>query len=397
MKLLVLLSRVPYPIEKGDKLRAFNQLKCLSEKFEIILCALSDAPIHPQAKEVLSEFCSEIHFIHLPKSRIAWNVLKAFFNGKPLQVGYFYNCKAKREIDAIIRIQKPDHIYCQLIRTTEYARDHHIPKTLDYQDAFSVGFKRQKQTAGKWWLKPILEVESKRLKRYENEIFDCFDGKTIISKPDRDLVPHLNRHKIKIVPNGVNIDYFHPMDLPEEYDLVFIGNMNYPPNVNAAEFLAKDIFPLVLKKYPTAKLLLAGATPHAKVKALESGNITVSGWVDDIRTCYASSKIFIAPMQIGTGLQNKLLEAMAMQIPCITSPLANDALGAKENEEILLGKTPQDFADQIFKLIENEKFAQTLAQNGNHFVKQNYIWEKATEILETEIRSTTNQKANTNL
>ena len=382
MKIFVLLSRVPYPIEKGDKLRAFNQLRCLSESHEVILCALSDSPVHPEALKVLNSFCSEVHIIPIGKSGMIWNLLKAFFNGNPLQVGYFYRCHAREKINQLIAESKPDHIYCQLIRVSEYVKNSTLPKTLDYQDIFSMGAKRRAETSSPL-MRLFFLMEYRRLIRYEHDIFARFNSKTIISKPDRDLLPHPSRNEVVIIPNGVDHNYFSPVQGEKKYDVVFTGNMGYPPNIDAARFIAEEIFPLVLKQFPAAKLLLAGATPHTRVLALKSKHITVSGWMPDIRESYASSRIFIAPMRIGTGLQNKLLEAMAMEIPCITSILANQALCAEENKEILIGSTAREYADHIIQLLQDEKYALSLARNGHVFVKKVFSWENSVTELET--------------
>jgi glycosyltransferase involved in cell wall biosynthesis len=158
--------------------------------------------------------------------------------------------------------------------------------------------------------------------------------------------------------------------------------MGYPPNIDAARFIAQEIFPLVLNQFPAANLLIAGATPNAKVMALQSKNITVTGWLPDIRGSYASSRIFVAPMRIGTGLQNKLLEAMAMELPCISSTLANQALGAKENVEILIGNTAEEYANHIISLLQNESLALALAQKGRNFVRKTFSWENSASKLE---------------
>jgi sugar transferase (PEP-CTERM/EpsH1 system associated) len=381
MKIFVLLSRVPYPIEKGDKLRAYHHIRCLAQNHEIILCALSDSPVHPEALTILSRICSEVHIIPIKHAGMIWNLLKAFINGNPLQVGYFYRSSAQAEISKLIQQHKPDHIFCQLIRVSEYVKDQPIPKTLDYQDIFSMGAKRQAETAP-FWKSPFLLLEYKRLLNYEQSIFGKFDHKCIISVPDRELLSHPDRNQVVIIPNGVDHDFFKPLLRPKKFDIVFTGNMGYPPNIDAAHFIAKDIFPLVLKKVPTATLLIAGATPHASVKSLQSGNINVSGWMPDIRESYAASRIFIAPMRIGTGLQNKLLEAMSMELPCITSPLANQALGAAVNQEILVGTSAGEYAGHIISLLQDEAKASTLAANGFMFVKQNFSWEKSAAMLE---------------
>ena len=381
MKIFVLLSRVPYPIEKGDKLRAFHQIRCLSKNNEIILCTLNDSPLHPEALKVLNSFCSEVHIFPIRKTGMIWNLIKVFFNGKPFQVGYFYRCSVRKKINALIAKSSPEHIYCQLTRVSEYVKDCTIPKTLDYQDIFSTGAKRQAETSA-LWKRPVFFMEYRRLLRYEHEIFEKFDHKTIISQPDRELLSHSSRNEVVIIPNGVEHEYFQPFKRQKTHDILFTGNMGYPPNIDAARFIAEEIFPLVLKQFPTTTLLIAGATPHAKVKDLKTSNITVTGWLPDIRESYASSRIFIAPMRIGTGLQNKLLEAMAMELPCITSVLANQALGAKENEEILVGKSAGEYANHIIRLLQNEVFSLTLGQKGHSFVRKTFSWENSTSTLE---------------
>ena len=381
MKIFVLLSRVPYPIEKGDKLRAYHQIRCLAKNNEIVLCALSDSPVHPDAIKVLSEFCSEVHIIPIRKAGMVWNVIKAFFNGKPLQVGYFYRSNAQKKINTLIKKCQPDHVYCQLTRVSEYVKEISIPKTLDYQDIFSMGAKRRAESSSPL-IKLFFMMEYKRLLHYEHDIFEKFEHKTIISHPDRDLLPHPLRNEVAVIPNGVDNEYFSPVKMEKTYDIVFTGNMGYPPNIDAARFIAEEIFPAVLKQFPKSTLLLAGANPNIKVQALQSSNITVTGWLPDIRNSYASSRIFIAPMRIGTGLQNKLLEAMAMELPCITSMLANQALGAKENEEILVGTTAEEYANHIKRLLQDKPKADSIAENGHAFVKRNFSWEGSAEMLE---------------
>ena len=387
MKIFVLLSRFPYPLEKGDKLRAYNQIKCLAVNHEIHLCAMSDVKVKEDDIEALKPYCKSIQTFNLSKFTILINIILSFFNGKPLQVGYFYNKPTSRKIDSLIKKIAPDRIFCQLLRVAEYVKNTDIPKTIDYQDVFSAGVKRRSQTSP-FYMKPVLNMEYKRLLKYEHDVFNLFNNKTIISIPDRDLIPHPEKDKIEIVINGVDTDFFKPMEIKKEYELVFTGNMGYPPNVNAANFLAKEILPIVHQKKPNVKLTIAGATPHPSVQALKSDHVHVTGWVDDIRECYAKANIFIAPMQIGTGLQNKLLEAMAMKIPSITSGLANNALNAKHGEEILVGNSADEFATHIINILENPDLAQRLAENGYAFVHSNYDWIAATKKLENLIIKT---------
>ncbi len=383
MKIFVLLPRIPYPLEKGDKLRAFNQIKQLAKHNEIVVCALNDSNkvSEQDAFRALQPYCLSINFIKTSKAQILAGLVWAFVKGLPMQCGYFYNRKAVKKIDALIAKHKPDMLYCQLLRTAEYIRRKSLPKAIDYQDIFSYGMKRRANIAS-FVTRPIYAMEYRRLKRYEAAIFDDFDIRTIISEPDRALFPHEKRNEILIIPNGVDHNYFKPQECEKKYDLVFTGNMSYPPNVNAVEYLANEIMPIVWKTSPETTLYIAGATPDPRVKKAASERIIVSGWLDDIRTAYAQSRVFIAPMRIGTGLQNKLLEAMSMHLPAITSPLANASLGAKPGEEILIGSNAEEMARHIITLLNYPPKAKQIAQAGFDFTNRVYDWGKATERLE---------------
>ena len=390
MKIFVLLSRFPYPLEKGDKLRAFHQIKELSKNHEIILCAVSDEKVAQESIQILSNYCSVIEVIRLPKWKIYWNLLiQLLFTNKSLQVAYFYNSTAQKQVDDFILKHQPDHIYCQLIRVTEYVRNSKIKKTLDYMDALARGMERRVEDAP-FYLKWFLKTETTRLKRYEHFIFDDFDKHVIISEQDRRLIVNVNNDNVVVVPNGVDYETYkhNESDINKEYDLIFTGNMAYPPNVDSVVYLVNTVMPLVWKERPSIRLVIVGAQPSSKVLKLKSEKVVVTGWVEDISEYYSRSKIFIAPMQIGTGLQNKLLEAMAMKLPCITSELANNALGATHNENILIGNNEIEYTHHIIKLIENRDLQKEIAQKGYQFVKENYTWEGSTSILENLITST---------
>lgn len=387
MKIFVLLPRIPWPLEKGDKLRAFNQIKQLAKNNEVILCALNDKKVNKEdAFKALQPYCKSVNFIDLGKISILFNLAMAFFKGIPIQCGYFYNKRAHKKIRKLIEKHQPDMLFGQLLRVAEYIRKEKTAKTIDYQDVFSMGMKRRYEIAP-FYLKPIFNMEYKRLRRYEHDIFNDFDVKTIISIPDRIHIDHPKKDEILIVPNGVDHEYYTPRESEKKYDIVFTGNMAYAPNVNAVEYLANQILPIVWEKLPDVNLYVAGATPDPRVKKVASDKIIISGWIDDMRDAYAQSKIFIAPMRIGTGLQNKLLEAMSMRLPCITTTLANNSLHAEENKEILVGNNEQELAQHIITLLTDKEKADTLAQNGYDFVHRVYDWGEATRIMEDEMRN----------
>ena len=383
MKIFVLLPRVPWPLEKGDKLRAYNQIRHLSKNNEIVLCALNfDSGLDKQAAfHALQPYCASVNFIDLPKPVAAFNVMRSFFLGLPLQCGCFYSSKAKKKIHSLIEAHKPDMLFGQLLRVAPYLHKVELPKTIDYQDVFSMGMKRRADVAGPF-MRMLFMMEYGRLKKYERRIFDEFDVKTIISEPDRNEIDHPDKKKILIVPNGVDYDYYAPRECEKRYDIVFTGNMSYAPNVNAVEYLAYEIMPLVWEKLPDAKLYIAGANPDIRVRRVACENIIVSGWIDDMRDAYAQSRVFIAPMRIGTGLQNKLLEAMSMKIPCITTSLANGSLQAINGKDILVGNRSDELAADIVYLLKNKDKAEKMAQSGCDFVHRVYNWSAATKIME---------------
>lgn len=387
-KLAIITSRFPYPLDKGDKLRAYHQIKELSKYQSITLFCLTDEKVNEENYKELAKYCDEINVYTLSKFTILINLALSLFSKKPIQVGYFYSRKYHKKIHEKIKEIKPDHIYCQLVRCAEYVKNEfHIPKTIDYMDTLSKGMERR-VPASNFYLRPLLKMEANRLKNYESVLFDYFDHHTIISKQDQELVFLENREKIHVIPNGIDIEYFKPQEKQKKYTLLFNGNMQYEPNVVSAVFIAKEILPIIHRTHPDVNLLISGTSPTKEVLALESDKITISGWLKDIRDAYNSAEIFIAPMQIGTGLQNKLLEAMAMKMPCVTSKLANNALNANPDKEILIGNTKEEYASLIIKLLEDDNLKKIIAENGYRYITSTFNWVTSTQKLNQIINST---------
>ncbi|MBP5400851.1 MAG: glycosyltransferase [Bacteroidales bacterium] len=387
MKIIVVLPRFPYPLEKGDKLRAYHQLRTLSRKHELYLVTLAEEfPTEEELAQV-RPFCKEIHVVKLSFLSKCWNIVCAFFKGLPIQCGYFYKKEAQKVVLELVERVNPDRIYCQLIRTAEYVKHLSVKKIIDYQDVLSKGMQRRYE-CGRWYEKPFFRSEYRRLARYERHVFDFFDEKVIITEVDRELIPHSENEHIHVIANGVDFDKYTCQSCSKEYDLIFAGNMGYAPNIEAAEYLCREVLPLLLEERPDLKVAICGANPAARVLALQSRNVTVTGWVDDMSEWYAKSRIFIAPMHLGTGLQNKLLEALAMKLPCITSPLAGRPLkGVESGKEILVCNTTTGYVETVLQLLENEELYREIAENGYQFVKRNYNWETINQKLEEIITS----------
>jgi len=382
LRILVLLPRFPYPLEKGDKLRAFHQLRVLAQRHEVHLCAFNEGPITEEQTKALSGICASVLCIPYNKTNLALNLADGLLHGLPLSVAYFYDRRMAEVVRELKDTIKPDVLYCQLARTAEYVRWlGPIPKVIDFQDAFAKGAERLTRS-GPLLMRPVYALEHLRLSKYEQEVFGMFDGHTVISAQDRDLLRIVQKHLVEVVPNGVDMAHYSPSDRPKDVEVLFAGNMGYPPNVRAAEALANEVMPLVRAKLPDARLVLAGARPDRAVKALEGRLTEVTGFVPDLRDQYARAKVFVAPMQIGTGLQNKLLEAMSMAIPCVTTPLANNAIGAVADKEVILAERPADLAEATIKMLTDTALAQRIGTAGMEMVRANYSWEAATRPLE---------------
>ena len=380
MKILIITPRFPYPIEKGDKLRVYHQIRYLSKWYDIYLIALSDIRVEQAHLEHIRQFVREVHLFRLYPAQIVASNLFRIFKDVPLQVLYFFNHSIRKKIHRLHSQIEPDIIFNQLIRTTEYTRDLKGFKVLDYMDAFSAGMHKRTESCSpliRWFYR----MERDRLIRYEKAIYPFFDRHCIISSQDRDRIALREEDAIEIVPNGVDTDFFAPSVVPKKYDICFVGNMGYRPNVLAAEYLSRELLPGLLKIKPDIRILLAGARPDPRVKQLAGKHVVVSGWMEDIRRAYDESVIFVAPIFTGIGQQNKVLEAMSMHMPCVCTSTVNNAIGSRAGKEVLIADSRDMFIQQIQILLENNAMAMEIGQKSRKFVEENYGWEKQVKKL----------------
>lgn len=379
MKIIILTPRVPEILDKGDKLRIFHQIKYLSISNEIHLISLSSNKNKKLNKE-LEKYVTSFHIITTSKKKRLLNLIYYTITKKlPLQVSYYFSQKNKEKINQIITNLKPDYIFCQLIRTAEYIKDRKEKKIIDFMDCFSLGLKRRAKKSN-ILIKSIILFEYQRVKDYESKIFNFFEKHFIISEFDQKHINHKQNKKIVIIENGIDTNYFkRKTNNYEKNTIIFVGNMGYKPNVIAAKFICKKILPLVERKIKNTKVIIAGSNPNKEVKELSklSKNIIITGFMEDVREAYEKGTVFIAPMFIGSGLQNKLLEAMSMKIPCITTELANKSLNATKNE-IMIASNEYQFAKNCIKLFNNNKESLNMIENGYKFVKSKFNWKKST-------------------
>jgi len=390
LKLLVVSSRFPYPVEKGDKLRLYNQLKILSKHFEVYLFSCTTSDIKEKSKKEIKKYCKEIEIYEIGNNEVITNLTKAFFGGLPFQVGLYTNPTIRNRIKKMVKAQQIEHVYCQLIRMAENVKYLNIPKTIDFMDAFGFGMEQRKQR-GSIFSKWIYGQESKRTKKFEKNIYEYFGAHTIITAQDRDRLP-MKSEAVTVVQNGVNVKFFENKGFMEEYDLIFIGNMGYIPNVNAAKYLCEKIQPAISKKANKEySVFIAGARPTNEVIDLtKNEQVTVAGWLEDIRTGYEAGRYFVAPIFNGIGQQNKILEALSMEKPCIINQSVADGIGLIHEQHCLIANTVDEFVESILRLENDPILLAKIIVNGKELVQNNFRWKQQTSKLIEVIKN--NQK-----
>jgi glycosyltransferase involved in cell wall biosynthesis len=227
-------------------------------------------------------------------------------------------------------------------------------------------------------------MEMKRLRKYEAKIYADFTNHVIISEQDRDRLPLPYQRSVQVLSNGVDLEYFKPgMQDEKEYDVIFVGNLGYMPNIEAAEYLVKKVMPLVWRQKPGVTVCFAGARPHARILRLASSLVQIAGWVEDVRPYYAKGRIFVAPMFSGMGQQNKILEAMAMGLPCVTTQLVDKSIGAGVEDALIVAEEPSGFAKAILNLLNDPALASRYGTVARVFTSCHYSWDMKNFMLET--------------
>lgn len=383
MKIAIISSRFPFPLDKGDKLRLFHQIKGLASRHEIILISLSDEPVDPLTRSALAPYCKKIHVFRFSRMHILFNLLKGLSRGLPAQVAYFFNEGIGKAIQKILQLENPDHLYCQLIRTAEYGKTHSGTKTLDYMDCFHLSMLKRAGHAGpgmdRLWM-----VESRRLKQYERNIYPYFHNHTIISKPDREAMDLGPDHPVTVIPNGLDPGYFEQTGMPQkDIDLLFLGNLGYFSNQLAVRFLLFDILPL-LKDIKSLRITIAGAHPGRKMRKWvdQSPQVELIADPPDTRMVYQRARLFVAPVFAGTGQQNKILEAMASGCTVICTPDVQKALDIPSPGLIQVAESAQDFAIQIRTALKTNEDSADRSTAARAYLLEHFSWEKSTAVLE---------------
>jgi len=215
-------------------------------------------------------------------------------------------------------------------------------------------------------------------------MYDQYDRVVVLTDRDARALKDLNSHTpVMIIPNGVDIEYFTSTGYePDEPALLFTGNFDYPPNLDAAMRLVHEIFPRIKQNVPKAHLYLIGGNPPPELRACASSDIEIPGRVPDLRPYFELALVFVSPLRLGAGIKNKILEALAMQKPVVATPLSCDGIPVIHGEHVLFGMTDDELVKNVFALLKNPKLRRHLAQNGRQLIEQHFTWRRVAESYE---------------
>ncbi len=394
--LLMIVHRIPYPPDKGDKIRSFHEFRFLRKKgWKIHLCTFIDDPDDLRHIEWLRTKCETSAFFRIGKLNRYFSMLKSFLGGQPLSIGAFYSKKALQYVQTVLSDYPVKAVLCFSSPTAEYLFQSDLPMTdyrtvMDLIDVDSDKWRLYADRSGyprRW----IYALESRRLAMYEKRIVDTFDAVTLVSEAESRLLSKRTEKKQKIrpVPNGVDSVFFHPAPegtdarAKEIFSLVFCGLMDYYPNVDAVTWFVNEVLPRIRNRFDKAEFRIVGARPSKQVLDLESHpGVKVLGRVDDVRPYIWEAAISVAPLRVARGIQNKVLEAMAMAKPIVATEQAFEGIEAVPGRDLMVTKAdPEAFANAIFDIWEHPNMARDMGKNARKIVETDYDWNARLEGL----------------
>jgi polysaccharide biosynthesis protein PslH len=393
VNILFICHRIPYPPNKGDKIRSFHEIKYLSRKHKLYLAFLVDDERDLQYLEELDQYCAAYDYDVINPRRQKFRSLLSLVTGKPLSIPYFYSEKLQGAINRRLKGAGIDAIVCfsspmaeYVFRNDEY-RAGSLNGTKLIMDFVDVDSDKWRMYAGfsRFPFSAVYRREWRRLQAYEKKVGEAFDWSVFVSEKEVELFASFcPGTRAVAVANGVDPAYLAVEkpgagnDLPAPHTdpvILFIGAMDYFPNEDAVLYFAREIWPLVRKELPEAGFHVVGGNPSKKVTALadKGSGIVVTGYVPDVRPYLAKADVFVAPIRIARGVQNKVLEAMAAGVPVVARPEAVQGISG-HNGCIRVEENSQDFAAAVVDyFMEPDKREETVS-TAQKFIAANYNW-----------------------
>ncbi|OED38192.1 hypothetical protein AB833_20625 [Chromatiales bacterium (ex Bugula neritina AB1)] len=396
MNIVVLSHRLPFPPNKGEKIRTYNQLEHLRKQgcTVTIFCTIDSEEELALARQYENESGFKVETVSSGLKKPA--MLIGLLSGRALTVSNFYNRTLQTRFNAFIQHNEVDAIYCTSSAMAEYLFKGDSTVTqkvadrrdlIDFMDLDSDKW-RQYREVSSFPMSLVYRYEESTLTQYESRIQQRFDECIFISSNEVELFNmKLNDQpaNLKVIGNGVDVKAFHPPDRPRKKDqlsLLFSGVMDYLPNENAMRWFVDNVWPELTETYPQVKLVIAGMNPSQSIiNMADDERITVTGYVDDMLACYHEATVFIAPFQIARGVQNKILQAFSCGLPVVTTEVGAEGIECSDGTHYLKATTQQEFVRQIGKLHDDPRCYSRIAANALELVNDKFSWEASNEEL----------------
>jgi glycosyltransferase involved in cell wall biosynthesis len=381
-RLLVLTPRFPYPVIGGDKLRIYHLCKELSRHYSLTLLSLCDTQEDMHCELPRDGVFDRVERVFLSKRRSYLNTLLALPTRTPLQVAYY---RSRAFADAVARLlPSHDGVLVHLVRCAEYVRKSDKPRVLEMTDAISLNYSRVKQLRNARGIRSrVFRLEARRLLDYERTVVDDFDLSVLVSASDRDyLFPGSSDAKVMVCSNGVDLSALpYSARSMASRILIFIGDMRTVQNQDMCHFFAEEVLPLLRKRADFRFRIVGSIAPSLAERYRAYEGVEVTGRVGSVAEAAADGAIGVCPMRIGAGVQNKILEYMALGLPVVATSLAHGGLRAQAGRDLLIADTPEEFVERIQQLLADEVGTVEMTARAREFVAREHEWERMVEPL----------------
>ena len=379
-KILVLAPRLPYPKIGGDRLRLHGLCTVLSQHFDLTLLSLCEDEEQFQMPVPADGIFSRIERVRLPRHRSYLNTLLALPQSKPLQIAYYQSDEFATRLAELL----PGHdlVFAHLIRTGDYVRHLNHPKVLEMTDAVALKYERVRESGAELGLmmSHVYSVEATRLKAYEKSIVADFDCSVLVSDVDKNYLLDGNgvdASRLLICSNGIDTNELPHQFAPDGRTIVFIGNMTSLQNLDGAWHFIHDILPLVRRELPEAGFKIVGRIDHADAARLESvDGVSVTRQVESIAEATRGASVGVCSIRFGAGIQNKVLEYMALGIPVVTSTIGYEGLEAIPGTDLVVADQPEAVAASCIDLLTRRDRAERLACAARRYVETRHDWQE---------------------
>ncbi len=379
LKILFLTPRLPYPLIGGDRLKPFNILSYLCKYHDVTLVSFYQGAESPKESiRKIEALGVKLHVINVDaiKSGLRAGVL-SLFSSMPLEISFYYQPEFALLVERLMKKENFDLTISFFMRTAEYAKNLKCKKFLMAEDCRTEYQKRSHEEAKSIKQRIIRGFEFKKLQKYEPEIVNHFDVTTLVTNIDIDLMKSRNpKPKYRLLTNGVEIDKFvPPKDFSARKEIYFVGKLDIYANVLMLKKITAEIFPEIKKLIPGVKLVIVGANPPAEIKKLVAKDIILHANVPDTIPYLQSARVFLHPHSGGSGIQNKLLEAMSCGCPVVTTPTGNQGIDATDGVNIMICKNNEELIAKTILLLKDNELASTISINSRKHIEEHFSWQ----------------------